>query len=39
MSHKEIMQEYEVTEEDILAALGYASDLIESEEFQYPPLN
>jgi len=39
MTHEEIMREYEVTEEDILAALGYASDLIESEEFQYPPLN
>jgi uncharacterized protein (DUF433 family) len=37
MTQKEIMREYEVNEEDILAALGYASDLIESEEFHPLP--
>jgi uncharacterized protein (DUF433 family) len=36
MTKEEIMREYEVTEEDILAALSYASDLIEAE--QYHPL-
>lgn len=37
MTHEEIMREYGVKEEDILAALGYASDLIESEEFHPLP--
>jgi uncharacterized protein (DUF433 family) len=37
MTHEKIMREYEVTGEDILAALGYASDLIESEEFHPLP--
>ena len=32
MTKEEIMREYEVTEEDILAALSYAADLIEAEE-------
>ena len=33
MSHEEIIKEYEVTEEDIRAALNYAGELIEQEEF------
>ena len=37
MTKEEIMREYEVTEQDILAALNYASDLIEAEEFHPLP--
>jgi uncharacterized protein (DUF433 family) len=37
MTQKEIMREYGVNEEDILAALGYASEIIESEEFHPLP--
>ena len=37
MTKEEIIQEYEVTEEDISAALHYASELIESEEFHPLP--
>lgn len=32
MSMDEIMREYEVTEEDVRAALAYASEVIEQEE-------
>ena len=35
MSREEIAREYEVTDQDIQAALEYALELIESEEF-YP---
>lgn len=35
MTKEEILQEYEVTEEDIAAALSYAARLIEAEEI-YP---
>jgi len=35
MIKEEVMREYEVTEEDIAAALGYAAELIEAEEV-YP---
>jgi len=38
MTKEEIMREYDVTEEDILAALSYASDLIEAEEFHPLPV-
>jgi uncharacterized protein (DUF433 family) len=38
MTKEEIMREYEVTEEDILAALSYAVELIESEEFHPLPV-
>ena len=38
MTREEIMREYEVTEEDIRAALGYAADLIETEEFHPLPI-
>ena len=37
MTREEIMREYEVTEDDIRAALGYAADLIEAEEFHPLP--
>lgn len=37
MTKGEIMKEYEVTEEDIRAALSYATELIEAEEFYYLP--
>ena len=32
MSHEEIIKEYEITEEDIHAALEYAADLIDHEQ-------
>ena len=35
MNREEIIKEYEVTEEDITAALNYSCELIEEEEF-YP---
>ena len=38
MTREEIVREYEVTEEDIRAALGYAADLIEAEEFHPLPM-
>ena len=38
MTREEIMREYEVTEEDIRAALSYAADLIEAEEFHPLPM-
>jgi uncharacterized protein (DUF433 family) len=37
MTKEEIMKEYEITEEDILAALNYAGELIEAEEFHRLP--
>lgn len=38
MTKEEIMREYEVTEEDIWAALNYATELIEAEEFHPLPI-
>jgi uncharacterized protein (DUF433 family) len=38
MTKEEIIREYEVTEEDIEAALSYAAELIESEEFHPLPI-
>jgi len=38
MTIEEIMREYEVTEEDIRAALHYATELIEAEEFHPLPV-
>ena len=38
MTREEIMREYEVTEDDIRAALGYAAELIETEEFHPLPV-
>lgn len=38
MTKEEIIKEYEVTEEDILAALSYAAELIEKEEFHPLPM-
>ena len=37
MTKEQIVQEYEVTEEDIWAALSYAAELIEAEEFHPLP--
>ncbi|NJD77264.1 MAG: DUF433 domain-containing protein [Candidatus Methanoperedens sp.] len=34
MTYKEIMDEYEITHEDILAALNYAAKIISSEEIK-----
>ena len=35
MTREEIMREYEVTAEDIFAALSYAAELIEEEAFHH----
>lgn len=37
MSVQEVMREYEITEEDVRAALAFAGDLIEKEEFHPLP--
>ncbi len=37
MTKEDIMREYEVTEEDIWAALSYATELIEAEQFHPLP--
>lgn len=37
MTNEEIMKEYEVTDEDIRAALAYANELVEKEEFHSLP--
>ncbi len=37
MSKEEIMREYDVSDEDITAALKYVTDLIETEEFHPLP--
>jgi len=39
MAKEEIMREYEVTEQDIEAALSYAAELIEAEEFHPLPVS
>lgn len=38
MTKEDIMKEYELSEEDILAALRYATELIEKEEFHSLPV-
>jgi len=38
MTKEEIIREYEIAEEDIEAALNYAAELIENEEFHPLPL-
>jgi uncharacterized protein (DUF433 family) len=38
MTKEEIMREYEVTDQDIGAALNYAAELIETEEFHPLPM-
>ncbi len=38
MTKEDIMREYEVSEEDVLAALSYATELIEKEEFHALPV-
>ncbi len=37
MSKEQVMKEYEISEEDILAALAYAAQLIETEVFHPLP--
>ena len=37
MTEQEIMREYEVTQEDVRAALSYASELIDAQEFHPLP--
>ena len=39
MTKEEIMQEYDVTEEDILATLNYVTELIEAEKFHPLPVS
>jgi uncharacterized protein (DUF433 family) len=38
MSKQEVMREYEISEEDVLAALSYAAQLIEDEAFHPLPV-
>ncbi len=38
MTNEEIIREYEITEEDVLAALNYAAELIEAEAFHPLPV-
>ncbi|HLF27595.1 MAG TPA: DUF433 domain-containing protein [Anaerolineae bacterium] len=38
MTHAEIMQEYAIDEADVRAALSYAAELIETEEFHPLPV-
>ena len=38
MAKEEVMREYDVTEKDIRAALSYAGELIEQEEFHPLPV-
>ncbi len=37
MPREEVMHEYEISSEDIAAALAYAADLVEAEEFHPLP--
>jgi len=39
MTDEQIMHEYEITKEDIAAALAYAADLVEADEFHPLPVN
>jgi len=38
MTKEEIIREYEITEDDVLAALNYAAELIEAEAFHPLPI-
>ena len=38
MTKEEIMKEYEISQEDIQAALSYATELLEQEEFHPLPM-
>ncbi len=38
MSKEEVMREYEITSEDVAAALAYAADLLEADEFHPLPV-
>jgi uncharacterized protein (DUF433 family) len=37
MSKDEVLREYDITEEDLLAALEYAAELVEAEQFHPLP--
>ena len=37
MTNEDVMREYEITAEDVSAALSYAADLVEAEEFHPLP--
>lgn len=37
MTREDVMREYEVTKEDVAAALAYAADLVEADEFHPLP--
>jgi len=37
MTEEEVMREYEITKKDIAAALAYAADLVEADEFHPLP--
>jgi uncharacterized protein (DUF433 family) len=37
MTKEEVMREYEITQEDVAAALSYAADLVEADEFHPLP--
>ncbi len=38
MTREEVMREYEISEEDVAAALAYAADLVEADEFHPLPV-
>ena len=38
MTIEEVIREYEVTKEDVLAALSYAAELVDSEEYHPLPI-
>jgi uncharacterized protein (DUF433 family) len=38
MTREEVMREYGITTEDVAAALAYAADLVESDEFHPLPV-
>ncbi len=38
MTREEVIREYEITAEDVAAALAYAADLVEAEEFHPLPI-
>jgi uncharacterized protein (DUF433 family) len=38
MTREEVMHEYEITAEDVAAALAYAADLVEADEFHPLPV-
>jgi len=39
MTEEEVMREYEITKKDVAAALAYAADLVEADEFHPLPVS